>query len=212
MQDHGQLSPPSPAVSYSPIIPSPSPLAGFSNAVAPIDILEKADGIKHNVDTSVIDEAEELGRQLSEHLTVSESGDEHANAESRQSTESKKAGPTDSNIPPAGSANQGARVIETAPATNARPPVQRPVKTTSTAFAHPSDLSAQLYNNPALAALRPGLNVVPAPSPSLLVPSRATALSSSRVVPSSPTLINPKCSGYFVEPVSILDHLTSEQG
>lgn len=74
----------------------------------------------------------------------------------------------------------------------------KPVKYPDTTFEHPatplispSDLSAQLFANPKLAALRspgtPLTNVIPHMSPKPV---------------SAPILANPKCSGYFVEPVS----------
>lgn len=62
-----------------------------------------------------------------------------------------------------------------------------------TQFISPADLAVQLTSNPKLAALR---------SPTLLTsPSHS---SSFKPIPfSSPILVNPKCSGYFVEPVSV---------
>lgn len=57
---------------------------------------------------------------------------------------------------------------------------------------HPSDLAAQLYANPKLAALR---------SPPLgMTPMQPPARDKTSISP--PILMNPKCSGYFVEPVS----------
>lgn len=60
-------------------------------------------------------------------------------------------------------------------------------------FAHPNDLTAELYANPKLAALRSqigGLSMTPLQMPS----NKPTNL--------PPILVNQKCSGYFVEPAS----------
>ena len=62
----------------------------------------------------------------------------------------------------------------------------------TTHFASPGDLAAQLYANPKLAALR-GMAMSPLQT-SNIKPSTVT---------SPPILANPKCSGYFVEPVSV---------
>lgn len=58
-------------------------------------------------------------------------------------------------------------------------------------LANPSDLAAQLYANPKLAALRSSANMAP------MQPTGKAA--------SPPILVNPKCSGYFVEPVRLRD-------
>ncbi|KAF8879643.1 hypothetical protein CPB84DRAFT_1687860 [Gymnopilus junonius] len=81
----------------------------------------------------------------------------------------------------------------------------KPVEYPDTTFEHPStplvspsDLSAQLFANPKLAALRsPGIpltNGIPLMSPKPV---------------SAPILANPKCSGYFVEPMKWMDHFLS---
>lgn len=58
----------------------------------------------------------------------------------------------------------------------------------------PSDLAGQLLANPKLAALR---------SPSLPTNTPQTPITRPTPTLSGPILINPKCSGYFVEPVSL---------
>lgn len=57
----------------------------------------------------------------------------------------------------------------------------------------PADLAAQLQANPKLAALR---------SPMAMTPLQSTSRSGSGSPISSPILVNPKCSGYFVEPMN----------
>lgn len=61
---------------------------------------------------------------------------------------------------------------------------------------HGSDLAAQLQTNPKLAALRPpGLSMTP------ITPLQAAPKTIDKSSISPPILMNPKCSGYFVEPV-----------
>ncbi len=63
---------------------------------------------------------------------------------------------------------------------------------------HGADLAAQLHSNPKLAALRPpgGLAMTP------MTPLQAAPKVIDKSSISPPILMNPKCSGYFVEPVS----------
>ena len=64
-----------------------------------------------------------------------------------------------------------------------------PIEHPTTHFISPSDLSSQLFANPTLAALRSANSPV-----------------SPNSVNSPPILLNTKCSGYFVEPVSPKRH------
>ncbi|KAH7913299.1 hypothetical protein BJ138DRAFT_1059286 [Hygrophoropsis aurantiaca] len=76
---------------------------------------------------------------------------------------------------------------EVAPAPPPPPPAP------STQYASPSDLAAQLHSHPKLAALRspPGLGMTP--------------LHVGKANLSPPILMNPKCSGYFVEPMKWME-------
>lgn len=66
------------------------------------------------------------------------------------------------------------------------------VETPTTHLISPTDLAAQLMSDPKLAALRsPPVSVTTPQAPA----SKAAPIS-------GPILVNPKCSGYFVEPVS----------
>ena len=69
-------------------------------------------------------------------------------------------------------------------------PKQPPAPNASIQYASPADLAAQLHSHPKLAALR-------AP-PSLAMTSLNGSIKQTM---SPPILVNPKCSGYFVEPV-----------
>ena len=98
--------------------------------------------------------------------------------------------------PPTGTSEAILENPNSAPPTTGknRPPLA--LSTTSAGvgtFQHGADLAAQLHANPKLAALRPpGLAMTP-----LHLTPRVMDKSSI----SPPILMNPKCSGYFVEPV-----------
>uniref|UniRef100_A0A0W0FZG5 protein-tyrosine-phosphatase n=1 Tax=Moniliophthora roreri TaxID=221103 RepID=A0A0W0FZG5_MONRR len=93
------------------------------------------------------------------------------------------------------------------------PPLQAPH------FASPTDLAAQLNANPKLAALKSPVSI----TPSGITPLQTQGLGStnqasaapspiSRIAmpPSAPILINPKCSGYFVEPMKWMEPFLEE--
>ncbi|KAG6333939.1 hypothetical protein ID866_5150 [Astraeus odoratus] len=70
-------------------------------------------------------------------------------------------------------------------------PEQGQASNLNTQYASPADLAAQLYSNPKLAALRrqPSLSMTSITGPS------------SKQAFSPPILMNPNCSGYFLEPM-----------
>ncbi|KAI9465904.1 hypothetical protein BJY52DRAFT_1113303 [Lactarius psammicola] len=63
---------------------------------------------------------------------------------------------------------------------------------------HGADLAAQLHANPKLAALRP-------PGGLTMTPLQITTRAIDKASISPPILMNPKCSGYFVEPMKWMD-------
>jgi dual specificity phosphatase 12 len=65
---------------------------------------------------------------------------------------------------------------------------------------HGAELAAQLHSNPKLAALRSPGGLSMTPMTPLHAASAPRAIDKSSISP--PILMNPKCSGYFVEPVS----------
>ncbi|KAI0052194.1 hypothetical protein FA95DRAFT_1553891 [Auriscalpium vulgare] len=69
-----------------------------------------------------------------------------------------------------------------------------PAPSSATALQSPADLAAQLYANPKLAALR---------SPIVGMTPMAPRIDKSSISP--PILMNPKCSGYFVEPMKWME-------
>ncbi|KAI0739126.1 hypothetical protein C8Q80DRAFT_1112923 [Daedaleopsis nitida] len=110
-------------------------------------------------------------------------------------------------------------------------PSQRPPLSVTSSFVHPTDLAAQLASHPKLAALRPpaGLAMTPMsgasglPSPTRSAPHTpgiaamkgssyfAGTAPAPATTMSPPILVNPKCSGYFVEPMKWMEPFL-EQG
>ncbi|KAL1946229.1 hypothetical protein VTO73DRAFT_15356 [Trametes versicolor] len=93
-------------------------------------------------------------------------------------------------------------------------PSQRPPISVSSSYIHPSDLAAQLASHPKLAALRVPSGLAMTPTAGVSSPTRtapqspgvANIKSANYFAPvSPPLLINPKCSGYFVEPMKWME-------
>jgi len=94
--------------------------------------------------------------------------------------------------------------------TSPRSPQSRPALPQN-GFSHGSDLVAQLYANPKLAALRQ------TPSTLSMSPLGSASTSGSgggnpffKATFSPPILANPKCSGYFVEPMKWMEPFLNE--
>lgn len=68
----------------------------------------------------------------------------------------------------------------------------------TTQFSSPGDLAAQLYANPKLAALRTPMGMG-------MTPIQTNVNRSNTSTNSPPILMNPKCSGYFVEPMKWME-------
>ena len=190
MLDHGQLGPPSPAVSFSPTIPSP-PAFSLTSESSGSESTER----EPTLTQAEVDEAEELERQMSRSMALAEKDGED------EDDDAKTVKPDVQVSEPLDTADVGSpSAVAVASTPNPRPPVippnRRPQSNTP-GLSHPSDLSAQLSSNAKLAALRGGLSIVPQPSPSL-------SPNHLRVPTDPPLLINPKCSGYFVEPVRLI--------
>ncbi|KAI8976656.1 hypothetical protein BD414DRAFT_467005 [Trametes punicea] len=99
-------------------------------------------------------------------------------------------------------------------------PSQRPPLSVSSSYVHPSDLAAQLAAHPKLAALRAPSGLAMTPASGGASPTRSTPQSPGAVHTKSPShfapvsppiLMNPKCSGYFVEPMKWMEPFL-EQG
>ena len=180
MQDHGQLSSPSPAVAYSPVVTSAPSFPATSRESLDSERDESEDSksqedtteaSKAGADEAAIDEAEELGRELSKHLSLMESEADPSIAPTKPVGEHENELRTQAQTgialeSPSSMSRPQAPAVSASPSpVNHRPPVPRPVRNSS-GFAHPSDLSAQLYNNPAIAALRPTITIIPPSTPS----------------------------------------------
>ncbi|KAH9849816.1 hypothetical protein C2E23DRAFT_350969 [Lenzites betulinus] len=99
-------------------------------------------------------------------------------------------------------------------------PSQRPPISVTNSYIHPSDLAAQLSAHPKLAALRAPAGLAMTPTSGGSSPTRsapqtpglANVRSANYFAPvSPPILMNPKCSGYFVEPLKWMESFL-EQG
>ncbi|KAH9886072.1 hypothetical protein C8Q73DRAFT_658881 [Cubamyces lactineus] len=92
-------------------------------------------------------------------------------------------------------------------------PSQRPPLSVTSSYVHPSDLAAQLSSHPKLAALRAPSSLTMTPTSSApQSPGILNAKSPSHFASMSPPiLVNPKCSGYFVEPMKWMEPFL-EQG
>ncbi|KII87806.1 hypothetical protein PLICRDRAFT_176572 [Plicaturopsis crispa FD-325 SS-3] len=127
-----------------------------------------------------------LGRRASNTLdTPPDPPTDTSVQEAKSSTSDQSGGKTIS--PPNKSLAEGSSSSSTAHALSPPPP--------QSTFVHPADLAAQLYSNPKLAALRsPGL------------PGTPTTTAPKFSAPASPPILaNPKCSGYFVEPMKWME-------
>ncbi|TBU39843.1 hypothetical protein BD309DRAFT_928271 [Dichomitus squalens] len=129
--------------------------------------------------------------------------------------ESATAGKADTEFPPTEAAAESADKVTPLPS-------QRPPISLSNSFAHPTDLAAQLAAHPKLAALRPpaGLSMTPLAPAGGSSPTRSAPQSPGLASVKSPNyfasisppiLANPKCSGYFVEPMKWMEPFL-EQG
>lgn len=112
-----------------------------------------------------VDAALKLGEELSERLSVAESEVPVPNASTGSSAGSQPSATASTGIP-------------------------LPSKSS---YVHPSNLSARLYSNPQLAALRAPIAIPLSP--------RVPPINTQSAPANSTILADPKCSGYFVKPV-----------
>ncbi|KAI0825190.1 hypothetical protein BC628DRAFT_1410586 [Trametes gibbosa] len=122
--------------------------------------------------------------------------------------------PPTSDVGEADDSAQGGATLENADKKLTPLPSQHLPPPVPNTYIHPSDLAAQLSTHPKLAALRAPVSLAPTPASGGPSPTRsapqtpglASARSSNYFVPvSPPILINPKCSGYFVEPMKWME-------
>ncbi|KAI0367683.1 hypothetical protein BV20DRAFT_1037581 [Pilatotrama ljubarskyi] len=162
----------------------------------------------------------QIGQDASDSLSESaidedSSGDEPPKSDEADSDEETqtKAEPLKDGLPAGEAAAEQADKVTPLPS-------QRPPLSVTNSYVHPSDLAAQLSSHPKLAALRApsGLTMTPATggaSPTRSAPQTpglASSKSSNYFAPvSPPILMNPKCSGYFVEPMKWMEPFL-EQG
>lgn len=186
MLDHGQLGSPTPAVAFSPTASRRTPTFEHTADTVTVNVSEHASATSNSQQPVSVDE---LGQGLSEALSVtplnSEEGEEpQIRSQAASSvTNSKPTSPlplhekSDYDIDPVESMRPALATVSVA----AVPPHPSPLSS-------PSDLAAQPHSHPKLAGLRSS--------------SSLASQVQSIIQPSSPPILaNPKCSGYFVEPV-----------
>lgn len=81
------------------------------------------------------------------------------------------------------------------------PSPSNPNTVSTSPLTSPSDLAAQLYSNPKLAGLRSPATPQRPPGLAMGAGAGAGGSAGAGMAQSPPILVNPKCSGYFVEPV-----------
>ncbi|KAJ8596152.1 hypothetical protein M405DRAFT_805862 [Rhizopogon salebrosus TDB-379] len=202
MLDHGQLGPPTPALpSLSPAASRRPSANGPSSSRRPSMSLGMR-GLMESLSMSALETEDDPEPEAVENHNAADPPPSAVDARpSRLSVEDigkdlsdALDAASDENLP-AGTVVQSetVRVLphesrETSSKTNRLPP-----QVPSTQYASPLDLAAELHSHPKLAALR-------AP-PSLSM----TGISNPKSVISPPILMNPKCSGYFVEPMKWME-------
>ncbi|KZT02973.1 uncharacterized protein LAESUDRAFT_660706 [Laetiporus sulphureus 93-53] len=203
MHDSKPLNPLSP---LSPSSPGPSRRPSTHEPTARSRLGSNADNRPLRSSLLAMEGAVQLGQDVSDLLSESaveeeddDSGEEESPAPAPKGRREKEV--QEAPVPP----SLTSPVTEPLPAI---PPLVARRLSSSTGLSHPSDLAAQLYAHPKLAPLRspPALSMTPMTSS-----SGAPSPTASKGFPfSPPILVNPKCSGYFVEPMQWMEFFLEE--
>ncbi|KAJ3825203.1 hypothetical protein F5878DRAFT_707211 [Lentinula raphanica] len=154
-----------------------------------------------NSPNTVVQVATHIGRRMSDAMLTPAEGTPSTPVVGTAGTTSQNG---DGTILAQGSADE---VVQNGNADKSASPtsISPPARAVPSPLVSPNDLAAQLYTNPKLAALRRGVSP-PLPSPN---PSDSTiggGGGGAKPLPiSPPILMNPKCSGYFVEPMQWME-------
>lgn len=196
MLDHGQLGPPTPAVAFSPAgsrrvsMSDQRTASRRPSATITVSRRPSVNGSKGGAQPPL--SMEDLGRGLSESLSASalDTDDEDDHSEGKiQSGSNRPFRPSPLNEKSAEDEADPAQTAHPEPleplSVSAVPPHPPP---SSRPLSSPSELATQLHSHPNLAGLR-----------SQMLISQVQSINQPT---SPPILANPKCSGYFVEPVS----------
>ncbi|KAJ4490110.1 hypothetical protein J3R30DRAFT_3653549 [Lentinula aciculospora] len=144
--------------------------------------------------------ATHIGRRMSDAMLTP--ADEAAPASTVAST-----GLSDGTILVPGSAEELVKeegVIPVSSPTSISP--SRSISAVSSSLVSPTDIAAQLYTNPKLAALRGNVSpTLPGITPPGMDNASVGAGGAKPLPVSPPILMNPKCSGYFVEPMKWME-------
>ncbi|KAH9072875.1 hypothetical protein EDB83DRAFT_2505252 [Lactarius deliciosus] len=219
MLDHGQLGPPTPAVALSPVSsrrpstthdavarrPSSSssrrPSGGaLSMTAMPRPRLGSTSGLIRPFPLTSLEGSNGLAGQVGS-LSMSALEDDEIKSPSQDDDE-ESADSTSATV--STSITSGINNTDTAPSSLATETI---IENTDSALStnkrvstlqHGADLAIQLHSNPKLAALRSpgGLTMTPLQTSTRVVDKASI---------SPPILMNPKCSGYFVEPMKWME-------
>jgi dual specificity phosphatase 12 len=204
MLDHGQLGPATPAVSrrpsesatHTPLSRSASTTSRRSSGHGPSDSLSMS-AIQEDLGEYVIVKEEDTLPTIKSNTPGGRALDEFRNAAQLEASmsmsaleidEEKLAEATAEDISIEASRIIGRRLSDTV---NASLKPDENTESPTAQFIKPTDLVAELYSNPKIMALR---------TPGLII-NQNNRIQKSVSVASAPILANPKCSGYFLEPV-----------
>ncbi|KAI9463024.1 hypothetical protein F5148DRAFT_1276528 [Russula earlei] len=196
--------------SSGPTRPSPlSPVEGsnglsslaVSSPVPTIDDDEERpmpnrDGVVHSEPTSDLACSPDFSTGISGSLSMSAlDSDDDESVGSTTGPSASAPAPRTGGIPTANTAPPSPAPNQDTTGKSRPPPAHSAASTGAGTLQHGADLAAQLHANPKLAALRApgGLSMTP-------LNTATRVMDKSSISP--PILMNPKCSGYFVEPVS----------
>lgn len=211
MLDHGQLGPPTvvgtPAISRTPSTSAVRPLTRSTQTPAlesmssinenPVPTTEPSQSLQNDTGpsstTSSVSESAENNEKDSTYVASPPAMDSTTPAEDLAIRNSELLG------------RQLSDAVISTKDPNSRTPIELPDTTIQNPLdrlVSPADLSAQLFSNPKLAALR---------NPTLPQSQSMSSQTRPPTVVSAPILVNPKCSGYFVEPVSPLNNMSPDR-
>ncbi|KAI0281804.1 hypothetical protein BGY98DRAFT_1124374 [Russula aff. rugulosa BPL654] len=215
MLDHGQLGPPTPAVALSPATSRRPSTNDLPSAVPHLQILDgrSSSGPTRPFALTPIDGSGGLSTMAAASLSMSAVDDDDSKSlvkkrpadrpsESTECTATADTAPSPNPTPGTSEAILENPTSATPTTGKGRPP---PASSATSAgggtLHHGADLAAQLQSNPKLAALRSpgGLSMTP------MTPLQITPKTIDKSSISPPILMNPKCSGYFVEPMKWME-------
>lgn len=211
MLDHGQLGPATPATLSPTVSRRPSTnkprTSSFTQSIGGLGDSLSMSSIKDDVISEDASESEEHNEETSNQVIENPSEPDASTAiEDASIASSLGIGQTLSNsiiTPPIPPSNElWEKLAEQANDPNAQKSLGKEESLPPTNLMNPTDLTKQLLSNPKLAALRSSSSI-PQVGDGAPPPATSSSMSGLPSFSSPPILMNPKCSGYFVEPVRL---------